>query len=332
LRLTLRPVDLGQEARAAVQLLEDRAVAGQVSVDVASTGELEPVLADPTRLRQVLLNLVGNAIKYTLPGGSVRVTLKREPDARLGFTVSDTGIGIDPDDLPQLFDPFNRLGQETSTRPGTGIGLVVTKGLVELMGGTLGVSSQAGVGSEFTVLLPAARAGEFPAAQRSMPLELARPEQASRVLYIEDNEVNVELVRSLFAARPQVTLVVSATGEDGLEQARRHPFDLILLDIHLPGLPGMEVLRELKRDRSTARVPVIVLSADAAAQSAAESLRAGAAAYLTKPLDLRSTLAKIDGVLRHEAAKAAGLDTHRGPAPDAALADAADRNAARTAR
>jgi len=208
-----------------------------------------------------------------------------------------------PDQLSGLFQPYNRLGRETSTIEGTGIGLVISRRLAELMGGTLEARSVAGKGSTFTLRLPSAAAAEAPAA----PPEAAfnAPYQQRRVHYVEDNATNVEVMRGVLLQRPQVQLNVSTAGLDGLENIRRERPDLILLDMHLPDISGLELLRLLKADPDLAEIPVIVVSADATAARVAEALSLGALHYVTKPVNVSRFLDLLDEVLE-------GLNTRWG--------------------
>jgi PAS domain S-box-containing protein len=257
------------------------------------------VLADGGRLRQVLLNLVSNAIKYG--GRGVSVTVSHEESAgRVRISVTDTGPGMSPDKVTRLFVPFERLGSDTTGIEGTGLGLALSKGLMEAMGGTIGVQTAPGKGSTFWIELPAAEspvkrsgdAGGVAAAPGS-----AETSRTPTIVYIEDNLSNFDLVKRALSQYPQVTLLPAMQGRLGLELARRHRPDVILLDLHLPDLQGDEVLRRLRADPDTRGIPVIMISADATAGRTARLIEAGARAYLTKPLDVKQFLAYIDELL-----------------------------------
>jgi hypothetical protein len=282
------------------------------------------VAADATRLVQVLVNLVGNGAKYNRPGGQVRLQWQVE-DATARLSVIDTGVGMTPEQLRHLYEPFNRLGRESSGVEGTGIGLVITRHLVELMSGRMDVRSEPGRGTTIEVVLPlaagqAAAPGPGPqapvAAAASPGVPAAPPAPApARVLYIEDNEVNAQLMRAILRQRPQVMLEVCHDAATGLASARRAPPDLVLLDMHLPDARGDEVLSRLQAESSLARVPVVVLSADATWAQVDEMRRRGVRDYLTKPLDLTATLRVIDTAVGGPAAPGPVAESSSAMAP-----------------
>ncbi|MGH2656418.1 MAG: ATP-binding protein [Actinomycetota bacterium] len=290
LSLSLEPVALDETVRESLELLAPSARHRNVGLEwEADAASGRYVMADRQRLRQVLLNLVSNAVKYNRPNGEVRVSF-RERDGRARLEVADTGPGIPPEDRERLFVPFERLGQTEAE--GTGLGLALSKGLVEAMGGSIGMESRDGEGSLFWVELFEARAPVPSArgAELEEPLESEVPDRARTVLYIEDNPVNLGLVDKILARRPGIRLLSAMRGGLGLELARLHRPDLILLDVHLPDMPGEEVLRRLREDPATRHVPVVVISADAMPERVQRLLAAGARAYLTKPLDVRRLL------------------------------------------
>jgi PAS domain S-box-containing protein len=295
LSLSPQPLDLVQMAEAARGLVASAAAQRQISVSVSAQPGLPAAVGDATRVRQVLTNLLTNAVKYNRPGGSVRVQVGRDGSAGVCVAVTDTGLGMDSAQQARLFQPYDRLGREGSGIEGTGIGLVITQRLLELMGGTLAVRSEVGEGSTFSFTLPASNdpvSGER-AAEQTGPAPYAQ----RLVHYVEDNPTNVEVMRGIFGQRPQVRLEVSTLGLDGLAGIRRSPPDLVLLDMQLPDISGPELLRHLKNDDLLARIPVIVVSADATPDHVRAALALGALHYLTKPLDVASFLAQVDEAL-----------------------------------
>jgi len=263
------------------------------------------VQADRTRLKQVLLNLLSNAVKYNRDGGAVVVDCAQPVPQRLRLSVQDTGMGLSPEQVAGLFQPFNRLGQEGGTQEGTGIGLVVTRRLVELMGGEIGVTSSPGVGSMFWIDLAVAAAdGAAPAAApavrdgaASVAAGAGAPARPHTVLYVEDNPANLKLVQEIVRFRPDLHLVSAPDGHFGLSLARSQRPDVILMDLNLPGLSGLEVLAQLRREPETARIPAIAVSANAMPADIDRALAAGFARYLTKPIDIGQFNEAIDAML-----------------------------------
>jgi signal transduction histidine kinase/CheY-like chemotaxis protein len=260
------------------------------------------VLADRTRLKQVLLNLLSNAIKYNRDAGAVVVACEATAPERLRLSVRDTGMGLSPDQVESLFQPFNRLGQESGGQEGTGIGLVVTKRLVELMGGEIGVSSSPGVGSVFWIDLDTTAPLASPVAE-GVPPALARehvagaPGEPHLLLYVEDNPANLKLVEEIVRFRPDLRLLAAPDGQLGLSLARAHLPEIILMDLNLPGMSGMDVLKELRDDPRTAAIPVIALTANAMPRDIERGLAAGFFRYLTKPIDIEKFTEAIDSTL-----------------------------------
>lgn len=256
-------------------------------------------LADGQRLRQVMLNLLSNAVKFNRPGGRVRLTYQPIEGDRVRILVEDTGLGIAAHQQERLFEPFDRLGAEEKGIEGTGLGMALTKRLVELMNGTIGLSSTLGVGTSIWVDLPAAAdPANQPATTTVHLLPPAQPLPLVTLLYIEDNESNIRLVERLLAARGDFArLIVAHRGQEGLWQAAKHRPALILLDLHLPDLAGELVLARLKSNPELASIPVVMISADATPGQAERLLQAGAHAYLTKPIDLGVLLSTIDEAL-----------------------------------
>jgi len=257
------------------------------------------VAADRTRLKQVIINLLSNAIKYNQAGGTVVVDCVGSTAARIRLNVRDTGPGLPPEKLAQLFQPFNRLGQERGAEQGTGIGLVMSKRLVELMGGVLSVESSVGVGSVFWWELGGAAAPELEGKQAEpAPAAHAQPGAPLRtLLYVEDNPANLKLVEQLIARRPTIRLMAAVDGNQGIQLARAHQPDVILMDINLPGISGIEALKILRDDPATARIPIVALSANAMPRDIVKGLEAGFFSYLTKPIKVKEFMEALDTAL-----------------------------------
>jgi PAS domain S-box-containing protein len=268
------------------------------------------VKADRTRVKQVLINLLFNAIKYNKPGGVVAVECTLSPPHSIRISVRDTGAGLAPDQLAQLFQPFNRLGKEASAEEGTGIGLVVTKRLVELMGGAIGADSVVGVGSVFWIELSLTSAPQLAVreVERAAQVQLQVPAGAPlrTLLYVEDNPANLELVEQLIARRPDLRLLSAADGNLGIEFARAYQPEVILMDVNLPGISGLEAMRILRADPSTAHIPIIALSANAVPRDIEKSLEAGFFNYLTKPIKVNQFMDALDVALK-ASQRASGL-------------------------
>jgi len=259
------------------------------------------VKADRTRVKQALINLLFNAIKYNKPGGSVAVECTVTPRDSVRISIRDTGKGLSPEQLTQLFQPFNRLGKESSAEEGTGIGLVVTKRLVELMKGTIGVDSTVGVGSVFWVELRLTKALQFaiPETTHTAPAPSPAPNGAPprTLLYVEDNPANLELVELLIARRTDLRLLSAADGNLGIEFARAYQPEVILMDINLPGISGLSAMKILRADPATAHIPIIALSANAVPRDIEKALEAGFFNYLTKPIKVNEFMTTLDEAL-----------------------------------
>ncbi|MEZ0307102.1 MAG: ATP-binding protein [Ramlibacter sp.] len=258
--------------------------------------------ADRTRVKQVLINLLFNAVKYNRPQGSVSVECRPGQADSIRICVHDTGVGLSPEQLGQLFQPFNRLGQEAGVEQGTGIGLVMTKRLVELMGGRIGATSAVGVGSCFWVEFELATAPQLLQLDldHSAPIRQAPDGSALRtLLYVEDNPANLELVEQLVARRRDLRLLSASEGNLGIEYARACLPEVILMDINLPGLSGIEAMKILRADPSTAHIPIIALSANAIPRDIEKGLEAGFFDYITKPIKVARFMEALDAALVH---------------------------------
>ncbi|OGA59833.1 MAG: hybrid sensor histidine kinase/response regulator [Betaproteobacteria bacterium RIFCSPLOWO2_12_FULL_65_14] len=259
------------------------------------------VSADRTRVKQVLINLLYNAIKYNRPEGTVCVECTLAPPDSIRISIRDTGAGLTPQQLAQLFQPFNRLGKEAGAEEGTGIGLVVTKRLVELMGGAIGAYSTVGVGSLFWIELSLS-AAPLHAVRRAEQAALANsqvPDGMPRrtVLYVEDNPANLELIEELMTRRPELRLLSAADGNLGIEFARAYLPEVILMDIHLPGISGIDAMKILRAGPATAHIPIIALSANAVPRDIERALEAGFFNYLTKPIKVNEFMDALDAAL-----------------------------------
>lgn len=259
------------------------------------------VRADRMRLKQILLNLISNAIKYNRDGGAIRIEAQPECDDRVRISVSDTGHGIAEERKAGLFQPFNRLGAENSAIEGTGLGLTITRRVTELMGGTIGVASEMGVGSTFWIELPGA-APLPPHASPAIPVDgdLRRkdiPDIQRTVLYIEDNPANLKLMAHILSKRTYTRLLTAHATALGIELAQAHRPDLILMDINMPGMDGYRALKLLKADPQLNNIPVVAVSANAMEADIARSKVAGFSDYIVKPIDVRQLLNTINRYL-----------------------------------
>jgi len=301
LSLPGEPVALAEVLQECRAMMEDLARQHRIGMVFARMETPRFVKADRTRLKQVLINLLSNAIKYNQPGGHVTVVCTLSAPDRVRISVRDTGTGLSAAQLGQLFLPFNRLGQESGGEEGTGIGLVVTKRLVELMGGVIGVDSTPGVGSVFWVelvlteapyaLAPDARVLEAPRA------EATRGAPQHTVLYVEDNPANLELVELIVARRADLRLLSAADASVGIEFARLYQPEVILMDINLPGISGMEAMKILRADPTTAHIPIIAVSANAVPHDIERGMSAGFFNYITKPIKVVYFMAALDQAL-----------------------------------
>lgn len=282
-------------------MIEPQAQKRGITMNFCNLNESYFIHADRTRVKQILLNLLSNAIKYNHAGGTVVVECVVKSAELIRISVTDTGPGISPEKLAQLFQPFNRLGQEDSGKQGTGIGLVMTKRLVELMGGTIGVQSTVGKGSVFWVELLRAEEPLLTETDAVMSQHVPSPAESSAemrsLLYVEDNPANLKLVEQLVARRPNIHLLSAGDATLGIKLAREQLPQAILMDINLPGISGTSALAILRADPLTRHIPVVAISANAMPHDIRNGLAAGFSRYLTKPIKVDAFMAAIDEAL-----------------------------------
>jgi signal transduction histidine kinase/response regulator RpfG family c-di-GMP phosphodiesterase len=315
LSLSPEPVQVRDVVKEALDLVRPLANSRNITLssDLSTNGELY-VHADRQRLKQVLLNLLSNAIKFNRSSGLVLLRCEQISGQRLRIEVADTGPGIHAEGLKKLFTPFERLGADQNAVGGTGLGLALSKRMVEAMGGAIGVESKVGVGSRFHLELLLAERLEGGKPLTDFSAALGALNQAASycgtILYIEDNLSNVRLVEQILALHPGVRLLEAIQGKIGIDLANTHIPDWILLDLHLPDMPGEEVLRMLRQDQRTANIPVTILSADATPSQIQRLKAAGARDYVTKPLDVRQFVLLLESTLRTTSPErqAAGAD------------------------
>ncbi len=298
LSLSLEPVSLADVMRECQTMIEPQAQKRGISITFPRLEIPYFVKADRTRVKQVLINLLSNAIKYNKVDGTVVVECVASAPGRIRVCVKDTGEGLTPEKLAQLFQPFNRLGQEASAEEGTGIGLVVCKRLIELVGGSIGAESTVGKGSVFWIEMNLTPQPQTAAGMADSQPVVDAPAQAGMqirtLLYVEDNPANMMLVEDLIARRPDIRLLSASDGRRGIEMARASRPDVILMDINLPGISGISALKILAQDPATAHIPVIALSANAIPRDIAKGLEAGFFRYLTKPIKVAEFMDTLD--------------------------------------
>jgi PAS domain S-box-containing protein len=303
LSMSLEPVYLPEIMHECQTMIEPLAKKHGISVTFIALETVCFIEADRTRVKQVLINLLSNAIKYNRVGGSVTVESSQSQANMIRISVRDTGAGLAPKQQAQLFQPFNRLGQETKDEQGTGIGLVVSKRLVELMGGIIGVKSTVGEGSVFWIELQLTTEPQIAVRTTESTAIVTKRVQGDEplysLLYVEDNPANMMLVEDIIARRPDISLLTARNGRSGIEIARASLPDVILMDINLPGISGIDAMKILAVDHLTEHIPVIALSANAIPSDIEKGLEAGFFRYLTKPIKVKEFLESLDVALQH---------------------------------
>jgi PAS domain S-box-containing protein len=295
LSLSMEPVSLNQLLYECKDMIEPQAIARNITLDFPVLNNSLFVNADQTRLKQIFINLLSNAVKYNRENGKVIVTCAKPSGQQIRICVEDTGAGITPENMTQLFQPFNRLGKENGPEEGTGIGLVMTKRLVELMGSKINVNSNVGEGSTFWFELDLVEENNNQDKNNLAKNDDTLPQMSSNadkrtLLYVEDNPANLILVEEIMASQPHITLLTARDGYEGIEIARLTQPDLILMDINLPGISGIEVMKILAKDKVTTHIPVIALSANANPRDIEKGLQAGFFRYVTKPIKINELM------------------------------------------
>ena len=306
--LSTEPVSLAEVMSECEAMLDPQAQQRGIHMTFPAFADPIFVSADRTRLKQVVINLLSNAIKYNKELGTVVVACRPDTAERTRISFTDTGKGLSPGRLAQLFQPFNRLGQEaTGGVAGTGIGLVVTKRLVELMGGELGVESTVGAGSVFWFDLATSAAQQLEAEtddvldREKTPAPIGTP--VHTLLYVEDNQANMKLVEQIIARRPDLRLLPAVNGLLGIERARKEQPTVILMDINLPDISGVAAMEILREDPTTAHIPIIALSANANPRDIETSLAKGFFRYLTKPIKIKEFTDTVNAALKFREAR-----------------------------
>lgn len=300
LSLSMEPISLHIVMQECQSMIEPQAQKRGITLHFPQSKAFYFVKADRTRVKQVLINLLSNAIKYNKMNGTVDVFYNTDTPGHIRICVGDTGDGLTLDKIAQLFQPFNRLGQESGVKEGTGIGLVMTKRLVELMGGNIGVESKVSEGSIFWVELKLTEEKQHASHedyQNAKAITHNKPHALHTLLYVEDNPANLMLVEDLIERRPDIRLLTARDGSQGVDVARAYLPDIILMDINLPGISGIQALKVLSEDPKTAHIPIMALSANAIPRDIEKGLEAGFFKYLTKPIKVNEFMDAIDVAL-----------------------------------
>ncbi len=315
LMLSLEPISLAEVIRECQAMVGPQAHKRDISVSFPHFDNPYVVKADRTRVKQVLINLLSNSIKYNKLGGTVVVECIEIPPARIRICIRDSGEGLTPGQLGQLFQPFNRLGQEASVEEGTGIGLVVCKRLIESMGGIIGVESTVGAGSVFWIEmdLTTQRHSIAAAAESVVATRVDVNATLQTLLYVEDNPANLMLVEDLIARRTDLHLLTALDGITGVTIARTEKPDVILMDINLPGISGIKAMQMLAADPATTNIPVIALSANAIPRDIKIGMEAGFFRYLTKPIKVNEFMDTLDAALQLAQSRALATATENRP-------------------
>ena len=315
LLLSLEPMSLNEVMSDCQAMIEPQAQKNGIQLTFPQFDCPYFVKADRTRVKQILINLLSNAIKYNRVSGTVVVNYSASTADRIRISITDTGEGLSVENLSQLFQPFNRLGRETGTEEGTGIGLVVSKRLVELMGGAIGAESTVGNGSVFWIELNRTVAPQVALDDDQsiaiFPAKISTETPLHTLLYVEDNPANLLLVENLLERRPDIHLLSAQDGLRGIEIARASLPDVILMDINLPGISGIHALEILRKDPATAHIPVIALSANAMPRDIVRGLEVGFFRYLTKPIKLNEFLDTLDAALKFSETQSAGTNMEK---------------------
>jgi signal transduction histidine kinase len=307
--ISQEPVSLGEVLLECRGMIEPQAQQRDIHMTFPAFEIPYVVNADRIRVKQVLINLLSNAIKYNREQGTVEVKCTAGTSGRIRISIKDSGVGLNPEQMAQLFQPFNRLGQEAGGEEGTGIGLVVAKKLVELMGGVIGVESTVGVGSVFWFELNLV-AGPHLSREKDEKAALVLPHvphgaQLRTLLYVEDNQANLKLVEQIIVRHPDIRLLTAVNGNLGIEMARNKQPDVILMDINLPGINGFEAMKILREDPATAHIPVIAVTANAMPLDIERGIKAGFFRYITKPIKVNEFMEALDVALEFAGKKSA---------------------------
>jgi CheY-like chemotaxis protein/two-component sensor histidine kinase len=298
LTLALEAVPLAEAVRKCCAMIEAQAQQRGIRINFLPFDESWFVNADRLRLKQILLNLLSNALKYNSEQGAITVKCTSTAE-RIRISVTDSGAGLSAEKMAQLFQPFNRIGQENCGEEGTGIGLVLSKRLVELMGGVIGAESTVGVGSEFWIELPQGVAPQpaKPAAPAALALQNIGNTGQHTLLCVEDDPASLLLIEQIVREAPHLRLLSAGAGNAGIALARTHLPDVILMDVNLPDISGIEALQTLRKDAATAHIPVIALTASATCDDVARGLDAEFFEYLTKPIKIDELMSTLDDAL-----------------------------------